>query len=847
MQEKKFSVTGMTCAACSSHVEKAVRGVDGVKDVNVSLLTNSMVVTFDSPATDEKICAAVSSAGYGAGVFAKNTEKKQSQVDDGAETRKVLFRLIASVCLLVPLMYISMGHVMWGWWIPKFMENHLVLAVTELIITVAVMTINQKFFISGTKGLLHGAPNMDTLVSMGSAAAFVYSVALLYKMCVTTDPETLHSLLHGMYFESAAMILTLITVGKMLEAHSKGKTTSAIRSLIELSPKTATVIREGKETVISADDMVKGDIFVVRPGESIPCDGIVLEGESAVNEAALTGESLPVDKSVGSKVSAATINQNGFLRCEATRVGGDTTLSQIIEMVENAAASKAPIAKIADKVSGIFVPTVIGIAAVTFIVWLLFGRGISFALARAISVLVISCPCALGLATPVAIMAGSGKGAKNGILFKTASSLEAAGKVSYIAFDKTGTVTEGKPQVTDIIPAAGISENDLLLVAASLEGKSEHPLAKAISERAERDGLKYSVVPEFTALPGHGVKGRIGGKVLLGGNATLMRDSGIDGGELFSDGEKLASEGKTPLYFAMDGKLLGVIAVADTVKPDSARAIEELKKMGIVTVMLTGDNARTAKAVAKKVGVDAVISDVLPDGKEAVIRKLSEYGSVAMVGDGINDAPALTRADVGIAVGAGTDVAIDSADVVLMKSELCDVSSAIRLSRRVLTNIKENLFWAFFYNCIGIPIAAGVLIPIGFALSPMIGAAAMSLSSFCVVTNALRLNLVNVYDARRDREHKKAAIPDFISGEAACNIKKEDNNMKIVKVLTVEGMMCGHCKARVEQVLSAVDGVENAEVDLDKKTATVTLSHDVDCAELSKAVTDAGYKVTDCK
>lgn len=853
MQQKKFSVTGMTCAACSSHVEKAVRGVDGVKDVNVSLLTNSMTVTCDSPATDEKICAAVSSAGYGASVFAPKSEKNKSPIDDGAEAKKVLFRLIASVCLLVPLMYISMGHVMWGWWIPEFMENHLVLAITELIIAAAVMIINQKFFVSGTKGLLHGAPNMDTLVSMGSAAAFVYSVALLYKMCVTTDPEQLHTLLHGMYFESAAMILTLITVGKMLEAHSKGKTTSAIRSLMELSPKTATVIRDGKETVISADDMVKGDIFIVRPGESIPCDGVVLEGESAVNEAALTGESLPVDKSAGSKVSAATINQNGFLRCEATRVGGDTTLSQIIEMVENAAASKAPIAKIADRVSGIFVPTVIGIAAVTFVVWMIAGRGISFSLARAISVLVISCPCALGLATPVAIMAGSGKGAKNGILFKTASSLEAAGKVSYIAFDKTGTITEGRPQVTDIIPAEGISENDLLLVAASIEGKSEHPLAKAISERAEHDGLKYSAVSEFAALPGHGVKGSIGGKVLLGGNETLMRDNGIDGSSLFRIGEKLASDGKTPLYFAMDEKLLGVIGVADTVKADSAKAISELKNMGIVTVMLTGDNARTARAVAKKVGVDAVISDVLPDGKEAVIRKLSEYGSVAMVGDGINDAPALTRADVGIAVGAGTDVAIDSADVVLMKNELCDVSAAIRLSRRTLTNIKENLFWAFFYNCIGIPIAAGVLIPIGFALSPMIGAAAMSLSSFCVVTNALRLNLVNVYDSKRDREHKKAIIPDFISDKSGDNNipnkneKKEKNDMKIIKTLTVEGMMCGHCKARVEQVLSAVDGVEKAEVDLDKKMATVTLSRDIDCAELKKAVTDAGYKVTDCK
>lgn len=838
----------MTCAACSAHVEKAVRGVDGVKEVSVSLLTNSMTVTYDAPATDEKICSAVSAAGYGASVFSADGKKKRAEpVDDVAEVRRVLFRLIASLCLLVPLMYISMGHVMWGWWLPSFMENHLVLAVTELVLTAAVMIINQKFFISGTKGLFHGAPNMDTLVSMGSAAAFIYSLALLYKMCVTTDAEALHSLLHGMYFESAAMILTLITVGKMLEAHSKGKTTSAIKSLMELSPKTATVIRDGKETVISADDMVKGDIFIVRPGESIPCDGIVLEGESAVNEAALTGESLPVDKNAGSKVSAATINQSGFLRCEATGVGNDTALSQIIEMVENAAASKAPIAKIADKVSGIFVPTVIGIAAVTFIVWMITGKGIPFALARAISVLVISCPCALGLATPVAIMAGSGKGAKNGILFKTAASLEAAGKISYIAFDKTGTVTEGKPRVTDIIPAGGISENDLLLAAASLEEKSEHPLAKAITERAKADGLSYNTVDGFSALPGHGVRGNVGGKALIGGNAALMRESGIDAGDLFGKGEELSSEGKTPLYFAFDGKPLGIIAVADTVKPDSAKAIAELKKMGIVTVMLTGDNKRTATAVAKKVGVDAVISDVLPDEKEAVIKRLSEQGSVAMVGDGINDAPALTRADVGIAVGAGTDVAIDSADIVLMKNELCDVSAAIRLSRKTLMNIKENLFWAFFYNCIGIPIAAGVLIPIGFALSPMIGAAAMSLSSFCVVTNALRLNLVNVYDARRDREHKKAAIPDFISGEAACNIKKEDNNMKIVKVLTVEGMMCGHCKARVEQVLSAVDGVEKAEVDLEKKTATVILSHDVDCGTLKKAVTDAGYKVTDCK
>ncbi|MDD6188331.1 MAG: heavy metal translocating P-type ATPase [Clostridiales bacterium] len=848
---QKFSVSGMTCAACSAHVEKAVRGVEGVSEVSVSLLTNSMGVDFAAPATAQKICDAVSAAGYGAkpenDAAAKSDKSAAREALDDHETPRLARRLIASLILLIPLMYVSMGHVMWGWPLPAAMADYpLVIALFELIFTAAIMVINQKFFISGFQSALHGAPNMDTLVALGSGAAFVYSTAVMFLMCAAGGG--LHHYLHEFYFESAAMILTLITVGKMLEARSKGKTTNAIKSLMDLAPKTARVIRNGVEETIPAEDVVIGDIFVVRPGESIPVDGRVIEGESAVNEAALTGESIPVDKQPGSSVSSATLNQNGFITCEATRVGADTTLSQIIEMVENAAATKAPIAKTADRVSGIFVPTVIGIAIVTLTAWLIAGREFGFALARAISVLVISCPCALGLATPVAIMVGSGLGARNGVLFKTAAALEAAGKTDIVVLDKTGTVTEGKPHVTDILPSVGVSEAELLSVAAALEEKSEHPLAMAIREYAAENGLSGAPAGDFSAMPGHGVRGTLDGKAAIGGNAALMTENGIMTPDMRRTGEALAEAGKTPLFFALDGRLLGIIAVADVVKPDSAEAVRALKNMGIHTVMLTGDNKRTANAIAAQTGIDAVISDVLPNDKEEVVRRLSEYGKVAMVGDGINDAPALTRADTGIAIGAGADVALDAADIVLMRSGLLDVPAAIRLSRQVLKNIRENLFWAFFYNCIGIPLAAGALIPIfGLELDPMFGAAAMSLSSFCVVTNALRLNFFNMHSSKKDSKAKMIPLPDMLSDFSDIKTNEKTEVKDMIKVMTIDGMMCSHCTGRVQKALEGVDGVSGVEMSLENKTATVTLAKDVADSVLTEAVTAAGYTTLGCE
>lgn len=853
MRTEKFNVTGMTCAACSAHVEKAVAAVEGVSEVTVSLLTNSMSVQYDAPASAQAICQAVQMAGYGASPEQKaqtNAQAAREALEDH-ETPKLARRLIASLVLLIPLMYVSMGALMWGWPIPAvFRENPMAIGLYQLLLTTAVMVINQRFFISGVTSLIHGGPNMDTLVAMGSAAAYLYSVAMLFAM--SGDAAHAEHYLHELYFESAAMILTLITVGKLLEARSKGKTTNAIKSLMDLAPKTARVLRGGKEETIPAEEVQIGDTFLVRPGESIPVDGRVVEGESAVNEAALTGESLPVDKQPGSLVSAATLNQNGFLTCTATRVGGDTTLSQIIEMVENAAATKAPIAKVADKVSGIFVPAVIGIALVTFVVWMLVGETFGFALARAISVLVISCPCALGLATPVAIMVGSGLGAKNGVLFKTASALEAAGKIDFVILDKTGTVTEGKPQVTDLRPNEEITKEELLAVAAALEEKSEHPLAKAIREHAQKEGLTYEPVEAFSAMPGHGVQGNINGARAIGGNAVLMQEQGLLTESMKRAGEALAEEGKTPLYFALGTKLLGIIAVADVVKPDSAQAIRELEGMGIQTIMLTGDNRRTAEAIGRQVGLQKVISDVLPGDKEAVVRSLSTLGKTAMVGDGINDAPALTRADVGIAIGAGADVALDAADVVLMKSSLLDVPAAIRLSRQVLRNIHENLFWAFFYNCIGIPLAAGVLIPVlGWQLNPMFGAAAMSLSSFCVVMNALRLNLFQVHSAKRDVPRKKIPLPDTLPGlmdrNAPCPIPEKKEENKMTKTVYVEGMMCAHCQAHVKKALEGVTGVTGAEVSLEDKKAVVTLAQDVSDEALMNAVKEAGYEATRCE
>lgn len=847
MQSQKFEVTGMTCAACSAHVEKAVQAVSGVKTVSVNLLMNNMLVEYEAPATPQMICDAVAAAGYGA----KSADGKDSVNDEKLledhETPRLRRRLIASVCLLIPLMYVSMGALMWGWYLPAaFAENPWAIALYELLLTGLVMVINQKFFISGFRGLIRRAPNMDTLVALGSTAAFVYSTAVMFQMGEHLSKGygdmAMHSL-HDMYFESAAMILTLITVGKMLEAYSKGKTTNAIKGLMNLAPKTAHVIRNGEEVTIPAEEMTVGDIFVVRPGESIPVDGEVTEGASAVDESALTGESLPVDKQPGSRVSAATLNQNGILTCKASRVGKDTTLQQIIDMVENAVATKAPVAQIADRVSGVFVPVVIGIALVTGVVWLIAGAGVGKALSHAISVLVISCPCSLGLATPVAIMVGNGMGARNGILFKNATALEQTGKTQYAVLDKTGTVTEGKPRVTDIAVLGAETQEELLQMAYSLEKNSEHPLARAICLEAEERRTTAKKIEGFTAKPGWGVEGILDGYRISGGNKALMEEKGVLTPEAARLGDQMAQEGKTPLYFADEKGLLGIIAVADVVKEDSKEAIRQLKAMGICTVMLTGDNYRTARAIGDRVGLPAIVADVLPGDKESVVRKLMEHGRVAMVGDGINDAPALTRADVGIAIGAGADVALDAADVVLMKSTLMDVTAAIRLSRQTLKNIHENLFWAFFYNCIGIPLAAGVLIPVfGLNLNPMFAAAAMSLSSVCVVTNALRLNLFDVGSSGKDKERKLPAAPDFLI-KASLENKEED---EMVKVLKVEGMMCAHCQARVQKALEAVEGVKKIVVDLEGGTATVTMEQEIPDEKLKSAVTEAGYQVAGC-
>lgn len=840
METKKYKVTGMTCAACSAHVEKATKKVKGVKEVSVSLLTNSMTVCGDG-IDDEELCSAVKAAGYGAESESKTNKKTSEDAVEDRETSKIVRRLIASLILLVPLMYISMGHMI-GLPLPSFLsENPTAAALCEMILAAAVMVVNQKFFINGFKGAIHLSPNMDTLVALGSSAAFVYSTAVLFVMTGSSE-QVAHEFLHGLYYESSAMILALITVGKMLESRSKGKTTDAIKSLMDLSPKTARVIRDGKEIEISADEIVVGDLFAVRPGESIPVDGVVTEGESAVNEAMLTGESLPVDKSAGSKVSAATINQNGFLVCKATRIGADTTLSQIIELVENAAATKAPVSKLADKVSGIFVPTVIAIALITLTIWLAVGQTFGFALARAISVLVISCPCALGLATPVAVMVGSGVGAKHGILFKTAAALEAAGKTRIAVFDKTGTLTEGKPEVTDII-SISLTDDELIKTAAALESKSEHPIAKAIVRHAEEIGVKAYEADDFKAMPGHGIAGDVNGKRVICGNAALMKENGVDCSSVESDARLIAQTGKTPIYFSSDGKLLGLIAVADKIKSDSKAAVKELKELGITTVMLTGDNKATAKATAEAIGIDHAVAEVLPDEKEAVIGNLTAYGKVAMVGDGINDAPALTRADVGIAVGAGTDIATDAADIVLMKAGIGDVPAAIRLSRQVLKNIKENLFWAFFYNILCIPLAAGVFIAsAGLELDPMFGAAAMSLSSLFVVSNALRLNLFDI-KKHKPTMHKKAVdipeIGDNVFGNK--NIKAQTEELQMTKTVYIDGMMCEKCAAHVKKALNAVDGVTDTTVDLNGKKAVVTLSKDVDNALLKTAVDEEGY------
>ena len=831
-----YTVTGMSCAACSARVEKAVSAVPGVTSCSVSLLTNSMGV--EGSATPDAVISAVQAAGYGASLKgpAQSVPSIAEQEDALAdhETPVLKRRLIASLGFLIVLMYFSMGHMMWGWPLPSFFDgNHVAMGLIQMLLTIAVMVINQKFFINGFKSLFHGAPNMDTLVALGATASFGYSTYALFAMTgaqVRGDAAAVMSYMHEFYFESAAMILALITVGKMLEARSKGKTTDALKSLMKLAPQTATLLRNGQEITVPIAQVKRGDVFVVRPGENIPVDGVILEGESAVNESALTGESIPVDKAVGDSVSAATTNQSGFLRCEATRVGEDTTLSQIIKMVSDAAATKAPIAKVADRVSGVFVPTVITIAVITTAVWLLCGKSIGFALARGISVLVISCPCALGLATPVAIMVGNGLGAKNGILFKTAVSLEETGKTEIVALDKTGTITKGEPRVTDVLPADGLTESALLALAAALEQRSEHPLARAVMLRAEEDKLSVSEVSDFRALPGNGLTATLNDEELLGGSLSFISTKADVPQALRDKAEALAEEGKTPLLFARGGKLAGVIAVADVIKEDSPAAIAALRNMGIHVVMLTGDNEKTARAIGRQAGVDEVIAGVLPEGKESVIRRLQKQGKVAMVGDGINDAPALTRADIGIAIGAGTDVAIDAADVVLMKSQLSDVPAAIRLSRATLRNIHENLFWAFFYNVIGIPLAAGVWIPIfGWTLNPMFGAAAMSLSSFCVVSNALRLNLFKLHDAGKDKKIKKKH-------------HKEETTME--KTMKIEGMMCGHCEAAVKKALEAVDGVASAEVSHTSGTAVVTLSKPVDSAVLKKAVEDKDYKVT---
>ena len=854
---EQYNVTGMSCAACSARVEKAVKKVPGVTSCSVSLLTNSMGV--EGTASPAAIISAVQEAGYGASpknASASKTSDASADLDALAdrETPKLKRRLIASLGFLLVLMYFSMGHMMWGWPLPRWFDgNHIAMGLVQLLLAGIVMVINQKFFINGFKGLIHGAPNMDTLVALGSMASFVWSTYALFAMTraqVDGNDELVMHYMMEFYFESAAMILTLITVGKMLEARSKGKTTDALKSLMKLAPKTATLVRDGAEVTVAIADVQKGDVFVVRPGENIPVDGVVLEGTSAVNESALTGESIPVDKAVGDKVSAATTNQSGFLRCEATRVGEDTTLAQIIKMVSDAAATKAPIAKIADTVSGFFVPAVISIAVVTTIVWLLLGHELGYALARGISVLVISCPCALGLATPVAIMVGNGLGAKNGILFKTAASLEAAGRTQIVALDKTGTITEGAPRVTDLLPAEGVSETELLTLAAALESRSEHPLAKAVLADAEAKAITPPEVTDFAALPGNGLAAKLDGMDIYAGNAAFIQTKLTLPAALAQQAEKLAAEGKTPLFFGGAGRLLGVIAVADTIKEDSPEAIRQLQNMGIRVVMLTGDNQRTADAIGRQAGVDEVIAGVLPDGKEAVIRQLQASGKVAMVGDGINDAPALTRADTGIAIGAGTDVAIDAADVVLMNSKLSDVPAAIRLSRATLRNIHENLFWAFIYNIIGIPLAAGLFIPFGLTLNPMFGAAAMSLSSFCVVSNALRLNLFDLHSTRHDHKTaspaaapvQSAAENNKKSDAEAPEVKTEDHTMK--KTLKVEGMMCGHCEARVKKALEALPEVDEAVVSHEAGTAIVTLNAEVADDVLKNAVEAQDYKVT---
>ena len=856
---KQYTVTGMSCAACSARVEKAVSKVDGVTSCSVSLLTNSMGV--EGSATDAQIVEAVEQSGYGASPKGTATESDNDKANNSLEqlkaaqdalvdreTPKLVNRLIASLIFLVVLMYFSMGHMMWGWPLPEFFNgNHVAMGLLQLLLTVAVMVINQKFFISGFKGLIHGAPNMDTLVALGSAASFGYSVYALFAMTaaqVNGDMDAVMSYMHEFYFESAAMILALITVGKMLEAHSKGKTTDALKSLMQLAPKTATVVRDGVEQEISVDAVKKGDIFVVRPGENIPVDGEIIDGTTAVNESALTGESIPVDKQPKDAVSAATVNQSGFIKCRATRVGEDTTLSQIIQMVSDAAATKAPIAKIADRVSGVFVPAVITIAIITIIAWLIAGETVGFALARGISVLVISCPCALGLATPVAIMVGNGKGAKSGILFKTAASLEATGRTQIVALDKTGTITSGEPKVTDIVPdetffeETGNHAGALLAIAASVEAKSEHPLAKAIMERAKTDEIAVAEVTDFSAVVGNGLTAILAGKMIKAGNLAFVSKFVKVSDDMRAKAVEFSKEGKTPLFFAADDRLCGIIAVADTIKEDSPEAVRQLKNMGIRVVMLTGDNEQTANAIGKQAGVDEVIAGVLPDGKEAVIRKLKKQGRVAMVGDGINDAPALTRADMGIAIGAGSDVAIDAADVVLMKSRLIDVPAAVRLSRATLTNIHENLFWAFFYNVIGIPLAAGLWYPLlGWKLNPMFGAAAMSLSSFCVVTNALRLNLCRVYDPKHDRK----ATPDR---KNKTNKPNESEEKSMTKTMNIEGMMCGHCEARVKKALEALDAVSEAAVSHESGTAVVTLSSDISDEKLKETVEAEDYKVT---
>lgn len=854
---EQYNVTGMSCAACSARVEKAVKKVPGVTSCSVSLLTNSMGV--EGTASPAAILSAVQEAGYGASPKNASASKASGASADldalvDHETPKLKRRLIASLGFLLVLMYFSMGHMMWGWPLPHWFDgNHVAMGLVQLLLAGIVMVINQKFFINGFKGLIHGAPNMDTLVALGSMASFVWSTYALFAMTraqVDGSDELVMHYMMEFYFESAAMILTLITVGKMLEARSKGKTTDALKSLMKLAPKTATLVRDGAEVTVAIADVQKGDVFVVRPGENIPVDGVVLEGTSAVNESALTGESIPVDKAVGDKVSAATTNQSGFLRCEATRVGEDTTLAQIIKMVSDAAATKAPIAKIADTVSGFFVPAVISIAVLTTIVWLLLGHELGYALARGISVLVISCPCALGLATPVAIMVGNGLGAKNGILFKTAASLEAAGRTQIVALDKTGTITEGAPRVTDLLPAEGVTEAELLTLAAALESRSEHPLAKAVLADAEAKAITPPEVTDFAALPGNGLAAKLDGMDIYAGNAAFIQTRLTLPAALAQQAEKLASEGKTPLFFGGAGRLLGVIAVADTIKEDSPEAIRQLQNMGIRVVMLTGDNQRTADAIGRQAGVDEVIAGVLPDGKEAVIRQLQASGKVAMVGDGINDAPALTRADTGIAIGAGTDVAIDAADVVLMNSKLSDVPAAIRLSRATLRNIHENLFWAFIYNIIGIPLAAGLFIPFGLTLNPMFGAAAMSLSSFCVVSNALRLNLFDLHSTRHDHKTaspaaapvQSAAENNKKSDAEAPEVKTEDHTMK--KTLKVEGMMCGHCEARVKKALEALPEVDEAVVSHEAGTAIVTLNAEVADDVLKNAVEAQDYKVT---